>query len=225
TYQVALRVTTDLGACSSMTVKSVVVDPLPNAGITPDVTSGCSILTVNFSNDEVNNQPLPVDRYVWEVDEGAGFVIDSVQRPGDPGFSAVYTRQFVNTGTTNEVVLMRLRVISTNGCEQVSTPETITIFPGPESGFISTNYSPFNDNCSPQSVDFEVDNATQSLNPTDYTWIVSDNTGMLDQVSTGTTPSFSYQFINATQAIRTFNVTLRTTLPSTCYGDSTRTIR
>src|SRR5690606_13416946 len=72
TYQVALRVTTDLGACSSMIVKSVVVDPLPNAGITPDVTSGCSILTVNFSNDEVNNQPLPVDRYVWEVDEGAG---------------------------------------------------------------------------------------------------------------------------------------------------------
>jgi gliding motility-associated-like protein len=116
-------------------------------------------------------------------------------------------------------------VVTVDGCERISTPITITVFPGPQSGFISTNYSPFDTNCSPQTVNFSVDNSTQALNPSEYRWLVSDANGVLDDISTGTTPSFNYLFENTTQVIKDFQVTLRATLNTGCFRDSTRTIR
>jgi len=225
THRVALRVTAGMGGCAAILAQDVIVDPAPLSAITPSVTAGCSILSVTFSNDEVNNQPIQIDRYVWEVDEGGGFTVDSVQRPTDPGFSGQYVKAFSNTGTADKIYQMRLRAISVNDCEQLSAPVAITVFPGPKSGFISVNYSPFDDNCSPQEVDFAVDAETQALSPTDYTWTVADNSGVVDVISTGTTPSFAYEFVNATQSMKDFQVSLRATLPSACYGDSTRLIR
>lgn len=225
TYDVALRVSTDIGGCSSILQQTVQLDPLPTASFTPDVTTGCSRLSVQLTNNSVSGQPDAVKEFVWEVDDGSGFKTDSVQRPGDPGFSNVFVRDFVNTGTVNRDYQVRLRVVTINDCERTSAPATITVYPQPRSGFISLNYSPFNDNCSPVSVDFGVDNETQSLNPTDYTWTINDANGVVDQVSTGTTPSFRYSFNNTSQQVKDFFVTLRATLPSSCYGDSTRTIR
>lgn len=224
-YDVALRVTTDQGGCSSMLVQTVSVDAIPNAVFNSSVTSGCSVLTVTLTNNSIGGQPAVIDQYVWEVNAGSGFQVDSIQRPTDPGFTGIYTRDFENFGTVNIAYAVRLRVITQNGCEQVSSPQTITVFPGPRSGFISTNYNPFGANCSPQMVNFVVDNQTQSLNPSDYTWEVSDASGVLITQSTGTTPLFNYVFVNGTQAIRDYAVTLTTTLPTSCSRDSTRTIR
>lgn len=227
THQVALRVTTDQGACSDILVQDVIVDPLPNANFTPDRTSGCSTLTITFTNNGVATQPDVVSEYIWEIDEGngAGFVADSIQRPTDPNFTNLFTRDFINNGSADKDYIVRLRVVTVNGCERISNPVTITVFPGPRAGFVSLNYSPFNDNCSPLSVDFTVDSQTQALNPTDYEWTISDVNGVIDQISTGTTPTFNYNFINSTQTIRDFQIRLRATLPSACYGDSVRTIR
>lgn len=224
-HRVALRVTTDLGSCSSLTEKEIVVDPLPTADFTVDKNSGCSLLTVNFTNNSVLSQPDAVLEYRWEIDNGSGFQVDSVQRPGDPGFSNIFTRAFANYGTTDAEYQVRLRVISVNNCERLSGVETITVFPGPVSGFVSTNYSPFNDNCSPLSVSFSVDNQTQALNPVDYMWTVSDDDGVIDETSTGTTPGFVYNFVNSTQTLKDFSVRLRASLSSGCFGDSTRVIR
>ncbi len=224
-YDVALRVTTDQGACSSILVQTVSVDAVPNAAFSSSVTSGCSVLSVTLTNNSIAGQPSIIDQYVWEIDGGSGFQVDSIQRPTDPGFTNVYTRDFENFGTVNIPYDVRLRVITQNGCEQISPTQTITVFPGPRSGFISTNYNPFGANCSPQTVNFVVDNQTQSLNPSDYNWQVTDASGILIDQSTGTTPSFSYQFVNGTQAIRDYQVTLTTTLPTTCSRDSIRTIR
>ena len=225
TYAVALRVATNTGNCSALLQQTVQVDPLPIASFTPDVTSGCSSLSVQFTNQAVNGQPDTIREFIWEVDEGSGFVTDSVQKPGDPGFSNVFVRKFVNTGTSNRTYRVRLRVITINNCDVTSAPTTITVFPQPRSGFVSLNYSPFDDNCTPVSVDFRVDNQTQSLNPTDYTWRIKDTSGLVEEISTGTTPSFAYDFANASQVVKDYFVTLRATLPSACFGDSTRTIR
>jgi gliding motility-associated-like protein len=227
TYQVALRVTTDQNACSSIFILPVVVDPLPVAQFAPDVTSGCSPLTVNFLNTSVSIQPATIDRYVWEVDakDGLGFLPIGTQKPSDSGFTNVFTSKFVNTGTTNKQVDVRLHVYTASGCEKISSPITLTIFPGPLSGFNSTNYSPFNANCTPQQVNFVVDSNTQNLNPTDYTWSVTDANGLISSNSTGITPSFSFNFSNATQSLKDFSVKLKTTLASGCANDSTRTIR
>lgn len=227
TYQVALRVTTDKNSCSAIFVLPVTVDPLPVAQFTPDVTSGCSVLTVNFNNTSIGVQPATIDRYVWEEDanDGLGFVTIGTQKPTDPGFSNIFTYKFTNTGTVNQQVDVRLHVFTANGCDKISSPTTITIFPGPISGFNSTNYSPFNSNCTPQTVNFQVDSKTQALSPSDYTWTVSDQNGVISSTSTGTSPDFSFLFSNSTQSLKDFSVDLRTTLPSGCFSDSIRTIR
>ena len=227
TYQVALRTTVGQSGCSDIKVVPVVVDPLPLASFTPDVTLGCSELTVTFTNNSVSGQPGAIDRYVWEVDEklGLGFQTVSTQFPSDPLFTNQFQRIFENVTTSNKLFDIRLRVLSVQGCETVSAPVTITVFPGTRSGFISTNYSPFNNNCSPQSVSFEVDAETKSLNPSEYRWRVSDNTGILSEISTGTTPNYTHVFSNSSMAIKDFSITLTTTLTTGCFGDSIRTIR
>lgn len=227
TYQVALRVTASQGNCSAMVVIPVEVDALPNASMTPDVLSGCSILTVTFANNAVGGQPDVIDRFEWEVDEklGMGFQLVATQQPTDPLFTPFYVHNFVNTMLLDRQFDVRMRAITANGCSMVSPTATITVFPGTRSGFISTNYSPFNDNCTPLSVNFAVDAQTQSLSPTDYRWRISDTAGVISETSTGVTPNYSYNFVNTTQSIKDFFVTLITTLPTGCFGDSTRIIR
>ncbi|QSE96142.1 PKD domain-containing protein [Fulvivirga lutea] len=225
TYNVALLVTSDQNSCAEMLVQTVNVDPLPVANFTPDVTEGCSILTVNFTNNSVGSQPDVISQYVWEIDDGSGFVTDATQDPSDPSFNAVFTRSFTNNTNSNITFDVRLRAITVNNCETVSGVQQITVFPAPLSGFNSINYSPFNDNCSPLDVDFQVDALTQSQMPSNYTWTISDNNGQVDQQSTGITPSFNYEFENNTQTIKDYFVTLESSIGGSCSGDSTITIR
>ncbi len=227
TYQVALRVTTDQFGCSDMIVIPVQVDPLPNAAFSPDVLSGCSLLDVTFANDVVGGQPDVIDRFEWEVDErlGLGFQLVATQQPADAGFTPFYIHQFENITLTDRQFDVRMRAVTINSCERLSPAITITVFPGTQSGFVSTNYSPFDSNCSPQNVNFSVDAQTQSLGPTDYQWRVSDSSGTITETSTGTTPAFNFNFINTTPSLKDYFVTLITTLPSGCFGDSTRVIR
>ncbi|HYG19258.1 MAG TPA: PKD domain-containing protein, partial [Ohtaekwangia sp.] len=224
-HRVALRVTTDQGSCFEQVDHVVTVDPLPTASITSDRSSGCSTLRINFTNHSIAGQPDLIQEYRWEIDEGAGFVVDSVQRPSDTGFGALFTKDFENTTSGNRIYNVRLRVITANLCERVSAPIAITVNPGPSSGFVSLNYSPFNNNCSPVSVDFSVDAQTQSLDPANYQWTIADASGIIDQIDSGTDPDFTYSFVNPSQMIRDFSITLRAELPSGCFGDSTRTIR
>jgi gliding motility-associated-like protein len=225
TYQVALRITTDQGACSAISVNSVEVNPIPTSSFTPNVTSGCSTLNVTFTNTAVNGQPDTIDRYEWEVNNGSGYVTVGTQDPADPNFSPVFIYDFENTTLADKQFDVRLRTITVNGCEMLSSVSTITVRPGTNSAFRSLNYSPFNDNCSPVSVDFSVDLSTRALSPVDYTWRVSDLGGVIREASTGTTPMFTHQFINTSALIKDFTITLITQLPSGCYGDSTRVIR
>ncbi len=225
TYQVALRITTNQNACSDMLVVPVEVAPLPNALFTPDINNGCSTLHVSFTNNSVSGQPDVIDRFVWEADEGSGFTVLATEHPTDPGFTGVFVHDFVNPNAIDKIFNVRLRVVTVNTCERVSAPVAITVTPKAMAGFVSANYSPFNDNCSPVSVKFDVDAATQALSPTDYTWRVSDLSGTLSQISTGTTPTYTQQFINNSSLIKDFKVTLIASLLSGCSGDSTRTIR
>ncbi len=226
-YKVALRVTTDQNSCAAILIVPVKVDPLPNASFTPDVLSGCSVLKVTFTNTSVVGQSDIIDRFIWEVDDhsGGGFQPVGTQLPSDPAFSNLFSFDFVNITTINKSYDIRLHVITVNGCDRISSPVSLAVFPGTASGFISTNYSPFNNNCSPQTVNFTVDNDTQAKSPSDYTWQVSNASGLISQTSTGTTPSFNYAFSNPTFALEDFFVKLITTLPSGCFGDSTRIIR
>ncbi len=227
TFQVALRVTTDQNSCSAIFVLPVQVDPLPIANFTPNISSGCGPLSVTFTNNSVLLQPDVIDQFIWEVDDrtGLGFQTVAVQRPTDINFSTTFNYVFPNLTITNKLYDVRLRVLTVNGCEQISSTQVIIAFPGTASGFSEINYSPFNANCSPQTVSFKVDAQTQSLNPIDYLWTVSDPSGVLTQQSSGVNPNFNFLFTNPTTSFRDFKVTLTTSLPAGCKGDSTRTIR
>lgn len=227
TYNVALRVTTTSG-CSDIVSKIVTVLPLPIANFTTSTTVGCSGIGIAFNNLSINNQPDIIDTYTWEIDRrtGLGYQIDSVQRPTDPGFSNVYVRQFDNNTGAPIFYDIRLRVRTINGCETVSTGTALQIYPSPVAGYSSLNYFPFDPNCSPVTVNFRADNFTQSQNPSDYTWTVSNSANtILDQTSTGTNPNYSYQFTNLTQQVQDYRVNLRTSFLSGCFKDSVRTIR
>lgn len=225
TYSVALRVTGNQAGCSNLFVLPVPVNPNPIAAITPDRTSGCSVLPVTFSNNSTIDPNSSIARFDWEVDEGPGFAVRHTQLSGDPLFMSGWSNNFRNTTSTNKVFKVRLRASSSQGCVVLSPEVAIIVFPGTASGFFSPGYSPFADNCSPQLVSFTVDNATTTLTPTDFRWRVSDNSSVLVDQSTGTTPGFQFNFVNNTQAIKDFQVRLTTTLPSGCFGDSTRLIR
>jgi gliding motility-associated-like protein len=225
THRVALRVTTNLGSCASITEHSVIVDQLPFASFVPDKISGCSVLEVNFTNTSIVAQPDLIKEFVWEIDQGSGYTVEEVHRPSDPDFSNVFTRNFVNQSAVDMEYFVRLRVITVNNCEQVSSPVTISVFPGPRSGFVSLNYSPFNQNCSPVNVSFSADATTQSQSPSEYVWTIRDGASVVAQTNTGTAPTFSYNFINTSPSIKDFSVTLRAMLPTGCFGDSTKTIR
>lgn len=226
-YQVALRVTTNQNSCSSLLVRPVIVDPLPTANFSPSTISGCAPLTVVFTNNSVTGQPDVIDRYVWEVDAkgGLGFQPVAIQKPTDIGFTNTFTYKFLNGTSITKLHDVRLRVVTINTCEKVSAPITITTLPGTNAGFSELNYSPFNDNCSPISVNFRADTQTQSLNPTDYTWKVSDASGLITQISTTTNPNFSFIFSNTTTSFKDYFVNLQATLGGGCKGDSTRRIR
>jgi gliding motility-associated-like protein len=225
TYNVALRVTAGQNGCQALRVVPVTVDPLPLASFSPSALSGCSVLPITYTNTSVAGQPDVIDRYEWEEDVGSGFVVVGTQLPSDPLFTNQFIRTYTNTTAVNRTVNMRMRATTVNGCFTVSPTTTITIFPGAKSGFAALNYSPFNDNCSPVPVNFAVDAATQALSPADYRWRVSDASGLLSDVSTGTTPTYSFSFANPGLTLRDFSVRLTTTLSSGCAGDSTQTIR
>src|SRR5690606_33058832 len=129
---VALRVTASPGGCSAILAQDVIVDPAPLATFTPSTTAGCSVLSLTLNNTSVASQPVAIDRYIWEIDEGSGFVVDSIQRPTDPTFTDQYVMYLDNHTLTDKIYQVRLRAISVNNCETVSPPVAITVFPGPK---------------------------------------------------------------------------------------------
>ncbi len=224
-FDVALRVVTDQNSCEDLFVQTVTTHPNPVAQIIPDVIEGCSVLTVNFSNDLINAQPDIIEEYIWEIDDGTGYTVVALQDPTAPDFTPTLTYDFENNTQVDLLYQVRMRAVTVNGCEAVSNEVLITVFPGPLSGFNSVDYAPFNDNCSPLAVAFQVDNATQAQNPTNYEWTITDNEGLVAQQSTGTSPVFDFVFENDTQSFKDFQVNLTTSLPGNCNSDSTITIR
>ncbi|MGK7388969.1 MAG: PKD domain-containing protein [Candidatus Cyclobacteriaceae bacterium M2_1C_046] len=222
-YTVKLTVTSDNG-CSNSIEKPVDVKSLPDAVFTSDKTSGCSELEVNLTNTSWN-QSLPVAYYEWRINSGSGFIADSTQSPSDTSLNGEYLKTFTNTTSSDKDYQVLLFAKAENGCENISDTIAVTVTPGASSGFLYTNYSPFNNNCSPQEIGFAVDQKTQDLAPDDYTWIVTTSDTVIHQESTGTTPSFSYVFENSTNSTQDFEVTLQTSLNSSCSSDSTLRIK
>ncbi len=223
-YDVALRVTTDTG-CDFITVNTVSISPGPVADISTSDTMGCSPYSARLTNNSAGSQPTAIQEYIWETNDGSGWTVHDTQDPADTSFSAQYDIVLTNTGTSNIDYGVRLRAVATNGCEAVSPPVTITVLPQPMADFVATNYSPFNDNCSPVDVDFQVSAETQALSPMSYDWRIIYETDTIYEENTGTTPTFSYSFINNTQMVRDYTVSMAANYGAGCPAENSMIIR
>ena len=137
------------------------------------------------------------------------FVTDTIQDPMSPLFSDSLLLSFNNTGTVNKVLDVRLKVVSADSCTSFSNPITITVFPTKQAGFSESNYDPLANNCSPQTINFEVNAATHLLGADSYVWNVSDIGGVLiSENHPGNDPFFAYTFETDTLVSKMFQVTL-----------------
>ncbi|MDH5366158.1 MAG: PKD domain-containing protein [Cyclobacteriaceae bacterium] len=228
-YNVALRITSDSG-CQDIFQTSVNVQPLPTTTFSVNQSEGCSMLPVEFTNTSVMSQSTSVSNYLWEIDnkDGLGFIPYLNQDPADATFQDVFIAEFENTTFENDTVDIRLRVLNDLNCEAISEVQQIIIFPTPQTSFSAINYNPFANNCEQITVDFEVSALTKALNPTQYTWRIEDENGLVqpDEVYPSSITTFSYNFINTSSTnYKDYSVSLIPNFIGGCASISSTTIR
>jgi PKD repeat protein len=225
-HQVALRATADQYGCSAIFTDVVEVYQSPVATFTKDIAEGCSPLVVNFENTSMAMQPVGIDAYTWCIDYGNGYIDTLASDPNQIGFDPVTTWPHSRTGQLQfKTIKIMLKAISSQGCTFMSEPDSVKVLPSIKPGFVYTNYEPLAKNCSPINVNFQVDAATKALAPYQYTWTVSDASGVIRQdITNGSITQFNHEFGASGRNIKSYTVNLQTNITDICAGDSSLTI-
>ncbi|MFM9007457.1 MAG: PKD domain-containing protein, partial [Bacteroidota bacterium] len=147
TYYITLSVGNLCGSVNA--VDSVLVHPSPTSYFGVNVNSGCSPLTIDFSN---NSYGLPTS-YFWDFGDGT-FSTDSLPPPH------VYT-------TDSTISTYVITLIAYNACGSDTLRDTITVLPNTVRAFFNT--SPLS-GCAPLTVTF----TNFSQGATTYTWNFGD---------------------------------------------------
>lgn len=166
-------------ACPDTASVRIKVFPKPKASFDANPLSGCQPLPVQF----VNTSQL-ASSGIWIIT--AGTQIDTLPM-GD------FVRTFTNSTALNMVVKVDLHITSTNGCKDVAS-RLITVSPFVKADFIQS----LDSGCSPLPVNF----TNLSAPGASSSWLVD---GVLINNSNG---QFTYNFVNNTQSVKTFEVKL-----------------
>lgn len=153
-YNVSLKVLT-LNGCSDSVNAAVQVYPLPDVRFSPDKTSGCALLQVNFVNHSDPNDTgnISMMQFAWR--SGNGF------SGSDSNFSAAYgASQYGDTTYT-----VHLTGISEHGCAD-SSVQTITVHPQPLAVFTLNR----NDGCTPLQVNTINRSVSKDGGPLTHVW-------------------------------------------------------
>ncbi len=152
TFNIDLEVST--AHCTARDTISVTVEPTPTAAFTQDVTDGCPILTVNFTNNSTG-----AVQYDWDFGDGT---TSTLQNP---------THNFTNLGTTDAVYTVMMIASTTFGCADTAY-QTITVYPAVSASFTHNGFT----GCAPLPVDF-----TNTTGPgATFEWDFGDGTGSTD---------------------------------------------
>jgi PKD repeat protein len=147
-YDVILEVAT--ANCVARDTFPIVVEDLPTAGFSMDVTGGCAPLAVTFTNLSSANV---VSAY-WDFGDG------------DTSTALNPTHVFTNSGAIDSIYTVSLIAYTNFGCADTIT-QTITVFPNPNAGFFSDATL----DCGPIIVNFT---NTSSNGAVDYHWDFGD---------------------------------------------------
>ncbi len=150
-HLVSLTVTKN--GCSATRDTTLVTHPIPVPSFTASPTSGCSPLTVNFTNTSAN---LPGYTYIWDYDNGN---MDTIYAPP----SVTYT----NSGVAPAIYSPTLHIISDKNCRD-SLSATITVNPQPVADFTPDT----NEICIGGTVTFTNNSTTGGT----YSWTFTNGT-------------------------------------------------
>ncbi|MFY0675210.1 MAG: PKD domain-containing protein [Bacteroidia bacterium] len=152
TYSTKLIVTSTNG-CQDSISQSISIYPMPE----PDFTfnNQCDGDEVDFVNQTIVTTGT---QYVWAFGDGFG---STTQNPG---------HTYLNSGTYN----VTLTATTANGCQETTTPQTVTIHPRVDLSFNSANV------CDNDSVTF-VNTSFLSGGTATYAWNFGDGNGVIGQ--------------------------------------------
>ena len=221
-YQIALRATNDQNGCNAIFTEQIEVFQNPIASFIKDSIEGCSPLTVTFENTAAGTQPVPMSEYVWCIDYGSGYIDTLRSDPDDATFSPIMTTTFENWTTSFKTFNIILKSISDDGCAYTSQPDSVRVLPSIKPGFFYTNYEPLARNCAPVEVNFQVDDFTKSLLPTEYSWtILNKDTIIRNETINATKSEFTHTFVAEGNGINGYSIELNAVIKDICVGDST----
>lgn len=222
-YEVALRITNNQNGCWDMVSKEVEVYEMPKAVFNKDALHGCSPLDVNLLNEAIPLQTVMVDDYTWYVTNNSGYA-DTLYSDGSTPTLPV---TLFNENRTPEEYYLQMKAVSDHGCITVSNIDSVEVWTSIVPGFSYTDYDPFDNNCAPLDVTFQIDDSTRSLMPDHYTWTIYQSDTIVEDVLTTPADSvhMTYHFTADGFAGEIFKVNLTATKPGICIADSTLKIK
>ncbi len=231
-YDVALRLTTELGLCTDLFFTTVIVQPIPDSDFTRSPAgSVCPDDLITFTNNSVQSPAVlafgPVD-YQLVIDDDIGSPTSFVPFPNP---TLDLTLDNSTAGDVNYTLNLQATAAAPNNCFVLSTPINITVNPAFSSGFEDIAFDPFAPNCSPLTGTFDVDGATQALDVDSYTWTIFDATIPVTgfpQTKNNGAPNFhelSYQIDNNSQTGTNYRVLLEPVKAGLCIVDAEEFVR
>lgn len=186
TYRIALKVTSQAG-CESIKIQSVEIKDAPIAVLKSNYTNEliCPGDTVRFFNESLGLNTL--ERFPLGVSYKL-FVTDSITTKELPfsidkpyiDYSAFYNP---NDSVETYSVWLEAKDNDASGCVVSSAPINIKVRSGAAAGYTTTPlYSPFEPNCTPKSIRFVTDEATQALKADRYKWSIVLNGEIKDEI-------------------------------------------
>jgi PKD repeat protein len=147
-YHVTL-ISTSPFLCKDTTKADVLVHPSPTADFLASLTSGCSPLTVNFTD-----QSMMAATYKWDFGDGASSTTAST------------THTFVNNTLSTITYNVSFEVTTVSGCTDTMIKQ-IQVYPNVVAAFENPGNA-----CSPFSISIQ----NNSTNATSYSWDFGDGT-------------------------------------------------
>ncbi|MFA0960772.1 PKD domain-containing protein [Roseivirga sp. BDSF3-8] len=223
-YEVAYRVSSQK-SCPTVISNTVVVNKLPTAGMSLIDSAGCPIKRVTYEIDVTQPSGVTIDEYYLVTEDiENGDIKERLVDQTAADFPR-FTYDYSNFSTTDKHYYRSyLKVVSTEGCEDYTSPVDIIVNPGALGEFTS-NYDLSRDYCSGETFDYQATSSTLSLNPDRIIWYVEDAAG--NNVTTPVVQTdplasdwgqFSYTFLNNTNVRENFTVIMMPEKAGTCIS-------
>ena len=228
TYDVRLQVSKPFtNVCEIDRITQVQVFENPNASFVPDVTEGCPDLPVTLTNTSFPQPAGITISYNWIVTDLFDNTVRTIPYNDNPAVDTTFNFSHTRGDNNNHEYTIQLEATSNIGCQTLSSPETITVYPAPNSGF-SSDFDPFALNCTPVPVNFMIDTYTQNIPDIDeFIWTIDDGVGNVTTITRPAgDPALSHTFTNNTAAVLNYTVKLDVTLTTTgCVVPFERRVR